>query len=110
MALLDFPDDGAVLGVFRLVDDIWQVLTDGWLVSRDDVDIELINLIEFVFFRLGRTSHAGQLIVHAEVVLEGNRSQGLAFALDFDVFLRFDGLMEAIAVTAAEHGRYRTCC
>ena len=103
VALLDFPDDGAVLGVLRLVDDVRQIAADSRFVGRDDVDVEFIDLVEFVFFRLGRTGHAGQLVVHTEVVLEGNRSQGLAFALDLDVFLGFDGLMQAIAVTAAEH-------
>ena len=103
VALLDFPDDGAVLGVLRLVDDVRQILTDSRLIGRDDVNVELVDLVKFVFFRLSRTSHAGQFLVHTEVVLEGNRSQGLAFALDLDVFLGFNGLMETIAVTAAEH-------
>ena len=103
MALDDFPHDSTVLGVLGLVDDVGQVLTDGRFIGRNDVDVELINLIEFVFFRLSRTGHAGQLVVHTEVVLEGNRSQSLAFALDLDGFLSFNGLMQAIAVTAAEH-------
>ena len=103
VALFDFPDDGPVFGVLRLVDDVGQVLADSRLVRRNDVDVQLVNLVEFVFFRLSRTGHAGQLVVHAEVVLEGNRRQGLAFALYLDVFLRFDGLVEPVAVAAAEH-------
>jgi hypothetical protein len=103
MAFFDFPYNGAVLGILRLINDVRQIFTDHRFVGRNDIDIEFINLIEFVFFRLGRTGHAGQLIVHTEIVLEGNRRQGLAFALDLDIFLGFDGLMQAIAVTAAKH-------
>ena len=44
-----------------------------------------------------------QFLVHAEVVLEGDGGQGLVLALDFDVFLGFDGLMQAIRPAAAGH-------
>ena len=45
---------------------------------------------------LGRTGHAGELLVHAEVVLEGDRGEGLVLLLDLHPFLRLDRLVEAL--------------
>ncbi len=45
----------------------------------------------------------GKLLVHAEEVLEGDAGEGLRFALDFDAFLGFDGLVETVAPAAAGH-------
>jgi hypothetical protein len=54
-------------------------------------------------FGVGRTGHAGQLVVHAEVVLEGDGGQGLVFVFDADVFLGLQGLVQAVAVAPARH-------
>ena len=35
-----------------------------------------------------------ELLVHAEIVLEGDRREGLILGLDLDVFLGLDGLMK----------------
>ena len=66
-------------------------------------DVEVVDLLEFGGFRFGRTGHAGQLLVHAEVVLEGDGGEGLILALDLDVFLGFDGLVQAVGPAAAGH-------
>ncbi len=52
--------------------------------------------------RLGqrRPRHAGELLVHAEVVLEGDGRQRLVLRLDVDTFLGLDGLMETFAPPA----------
>ena len=42
-------------------------------------------------------------VVQAEVVLEGDGRQRLALALDLDMLLGLDGLMQTLAVAAAEH-------
>ena len=72
-------------------------------VGGDGGDFEFIDLLELGGFRLGGTGHAGELLVHAEVVLESDGGERLIFALDLDAFLRFDGLVQAIAPAAARH-------
>ncbi len=72
-------------------------------VGGNDDDVELVNLVEFGRFGFRRTGHAGQLLVHAEVVLEGDGGERLVLALDLDAFLGFHGLVQAVAPAAAGH-------
>ena len=68
-----------------------------------DYDIEIVNFAELGGFRFRRAGHAGELFVHAEIILEGDGREGLVFALDLDAFLGFDGLMQSIGPAAAGH-------
>ncbi len=69
----------------------------------NDHHIQVVNLLELFFFRLGRARHARQLAVHAEIILERDRRVGQAFALNVDAFLRLDRLVQPFAVAAAIH-------
>ena len=62
-----------------------------------------VDLLELRGFRIGRTGHAGQLLVHAEVVLEGDGGQRLVLALDLDAFFGFDGLVQSVRPAPARH-------
>ena len=42
-------------------------------------------------------------MIHAEVVLKGDRGECLGGSLDLDALLGLDGLMESVAVTAPFH-------
>ncbi len=42
---------------------------------------------------IGGTCHAGQLVVHTEIVLKGDGSQGLVLAFDLDPFFGLHRLM-----------------
>ncbi len=57
-------------------------LADHRLVGRDHRHVQLVDLLEFGGFGFRRAGHAGQLLVHAEVVLEGDGGQRLVLALD----------------------------
>ena len=103
VALLDVFDDRMEFFLFRLVDDISLVDTDHRLVGRDDHHVELVYLAELGRFCVGRTGHAGKFFIHAEIVLEGDRRQGLVLALNFQAFFCLDGLMLSIAPTPARH-------
>jgi ABC-type transport system substrate-binding protein len=46
-------------------------------VGGNDQNIELVNLAELGRFGVGGSRHAGKLVVHAEIVLEGNRGERL---------------------------------
>ena len=103
MQFLDFLGGVAELFVFGAVDHVGILFrTMVRLVGMTD-DFELVDFFEFGGFGFGGTRHAGELFVHAEVVLEGDGGEGLVLALDFDAFFGFDGLMETVAPTAAGH-------
>ena len=96
-------DDGVVLLAARLVDEIVPVLADHRPVRRNDRDLEFIDLEKLALFRLRRAGHAGQLVVHAEVVLNRDRRHRLRLALDADAFLGFDRLVQTLRPTTARH-------
>ena len=54
-------------------------------------------------FGFRRTGHAGQLLVHAEIILECDGRQRLVLALDLDAFFGFNRLVQAIGPAAARH-------
>ena len=95
-AFLDQRNDGAVLLLDRSVDLIVLIDPLHGAVGRHFHDVQLVDVAKFRRFRHGRTGHAGQFFVHAEIVLEGDGGQRLVFRLDLDVFLGFQCLMLAL--------------
>ena len=65
-------------------------------MGRDHHDLETVDRLELVGLGIRGTGHAGELLVHAEQVLERDRGEGLVLALDRHAFLGFDGLVQAI--------------
>ena len=59
------------------------------------------SALEFVCFRFRRTGHAGEFFIHAEVVLDGDRSECLCFAFDLHVFLCFERLVESFGESSS---------
>ena len=72
-------------------------------VGGDNSDFEPVDLVELGCFGFRRPGHSGQLLVHAEVVLESNSRERLIFPLDFDVLLGFHGLVQPIRPATARH-------
>ena len=103
MQFLDLFGGVAEFLFFGPVDDVLIFLADHVAVGGDDDHVELVGLLELGRFGFGRTGHAGQLFVHAEVVLEGDGGERLVLALDLDAFLGFDGLVQTVAPAAARH-------
>ena len=101
--LNDTLDDGCVLGLLGLIDKVVLVVTDHRTVRGDDHYVELVDAPEFTRLRFCGTGHTGQLVVHAEVVLEGDGGEGLGCRLDLHVFLGLDGLVQSVAPAAAFH-------
>ncbi len=85
------------------VDDVGVLDAQQRLVGGDDDDIELVDLLELGGFGFSRAGHAAELLIEAEVVLEGDGGEGLVFLADVDAFLGFDGLMQTIGPAAAGH-------
>ena len=96
----DFVDHGVVFLALGLVDQIFAVVAQDRFVGRDDHDVELVDAPELRSLRLGRTGHTGQLVIHAEIVLQGDRGEGLRRRFDLHALLGFDGLVQAVRIAA----------
>ena len=103
VAVADVLDHRLELLARRLVDEVELVLADRRQVGRDHDRLEAVDLLELVGLGVGRTGHAGELAVHAEVVLERDRGERLVLALDRHAFLRLDRLVQAVAPAPAGH-------
>src|SRR5690242_7704002 len=98
---VDVLDARLEFGLRRLVDHVGLVVADHRLVGRDRDHAELVDRVELVGLGDGRTRHAGQLVVEAEVVLEGDGGEGLVLVLDRHPLLGLDGLVHALVVAPA---------
>ena len=96
VALLDLPCDRGPLAVHRLEDLVVAVLADHRPVGRDLHDGQLVDLHELVGLGDGRARHARELLVHAEVVLQGDRGERLVLLLDPHALLGLDGLVQTL--------------
>ena len=96
VALLDLAHDRAPLAVLGLVDLVVLVLADHRLVGGDLHHLELVDLHELGGLGEGRAGHARELVVAAEVVLVGDRGDGLVLLLDRHALLGLDGLVQAL--------------
>ena len=103
VALDDLLDDGGVLGLHRDEHGVVHVVADHGPVGGYGDDIQLVDAVELLLLGLGRAGHAGELFIHAEVVLEGDGGQGLALPLHLHALLGLDGLVQAVGVAAAHH-------
>ena len=96
-------DDGARLVAQRAVDLVVGVLADDRHVGRDLDDLEPVDLAELGGFGHRRAGHAGELGIHAEQVLEGDRGERLVLALDLDLLLGLERLVQALGIAPARH-------
>ena len=101
--LLDLVRGGEILLLLGAVDDVGILNAQHLLVGRNHHDFELVDLVEFGGFGFRRTGHAGQLLVHAEIILEGDGGERLVLALDLDAFFGFNRLVQAVGPAAARH-------
>ena len=92
------------LSRLRQVHEVRVVLADHRLVRRDHDHFEAVDLHELRRFGVGRAGHARELLVEAEVVLEGDRRDGLVLRAHLHVFLRLDRLVQAVGPAPARHG------
>ena len=96
-------DDGLVLLALGAENGIRLFNAVQRPVRRDGDDVEVVDLRELDRLGFRRAGHAGQLLVLAEVVLERNRRERLVLALDLDLFLRLDRLVQAVAPPPSGH-------
>ena len=85
------------------IDLVVLVETPDRHVGRNLDHVELVDLGEFVGLGRGGAGHAGELLVEAEIILEGDRGEGDVLRLDGDMFLGFERLMEALRIAPPGH-------
>ena len=98
VALGHITHDGGQLLLLGTENQIVLVFANHRLVGRNREHAQLVGAHELRGLGFCGTGHARQLVVHTEVVLQGNGGEGLVLSLDFHVFLGFDGLMQALIV------------
>ena len=100
---LDLADDAFVLLVGRPVDLVVLVDAGDRAVGRDLDHFEVVDLQELVGLGRRRAGHAGELVVEAEVVLEGDRGERLVLGLDLDPLLGLERLVQPFRIAPARH-------
>ena len=103
MAFRNLINDRAVFADIAAIHNIRPVLPDNRLVGRDFNDIQFVDCGKFLRLGYSGTGHSRQLLVQAEIILEGNGSQRLVLFLNINVFLGLNCLMQAFGVPAPEH-------
>ena len=103
VGFLDLAHHRAQLLVVGAIDLVVLVEAVDRHVGRNLDDDQLVDLGELVGFGRGGAGHAGELLVEAEIVLEGDRGEGDVFRLDGDVLLRLQRLVQAFRIAAAGH-------
>ena len=56
----------------RKMNKVGLIIAHHGPMSRDYNYFQAINLLEFIRFRISRTRHTGQLVIHAEKILENS--------------------------------------
>ncbi len=100
---LDLLHHRVELGLGRLVDHVGCILADHRLVGGEHHHIQAVDAVELFLLRSRRAGHPRQPLVHAEIVLKGDRGHGEALALDAHALLGLDGLMQALGVAPTVH-------
>ena len=103
MALLDLIGDRVELGVDGAVHQVVVIDAGDGAVGGDDLNGQVVDLAELGVLGNGRTGHAGELVVEAEVVLQGDGGQRLVLLADQHALFGLDGLMQALGVATALH-------
>ena len=101
VAGFDLGDDGAVFAVFVFIHDVRLVDAREGAVCRHLDDVQPVDGDELLLLRDGGAGHAGELVVHTEVVLECDRCEGLVLARDVHMLLCLDRLVQTLAVASA---------
>ncbi len=99
----NFLDNSKELLLGCLIDAVGHIIADDRLVGGDGHDIQFVDVHELTSLGLGSTGHTRQLVIHAEVVLQGDGGKGLCGSLYLHVLFRFHSLMQSVAPSAAFH-------
>ena len=103
-ALADLVDDGLELLILLDIDEIGPIVADHREVGRDHGHLEPVDLLELGRLGVRGSGHPRELVVEPEVVLEGDRREGLVLLPDRDPLLRLHRLVQAVGPAPPGHG------
>ncbi len=99
----DFLDDGCIFRFFGAIYAVVHVKARYGAVGGYADHVELVDIPELACFCFGRTGHAGQLVIHSEVVLQRNGGESLGCGFDFHTLFGLECLVKSVGVAAALH-------
>ena len=100
MTLDNVIDDCVELSDFAFVDEVCLIESRNFSIRWNGNDTESVGIHEFSRLGRGGTGHTGKLVVHAEVVLQGDRCEGLILLFDLDALFCLDCLVDTFRPTA----------
>ena len=103
MQALNFVRGSEILLFFRAINNVRILFAQQRAIRRNDNDFEPVDLVKFGSFGFRRARHARQLLIHAEIILEGDRGKRLILALDLDVLFRFNRLVQTVGPAPTRH-------
>ena len=101
--LLDLDDDRLHLLLEGPVDDVVLVHAGHGHVGGDLDHVELVDLLELLGLGGGGAGHAAELLVEAEIVLEGDRGERDVLGLDLHPLLGLERLVQAFRIAPPRH-------
>ena len=104
---LNLLDDRLVFLALRLVHPVVHVDTRHRTVRRNLHHVQLVDAPELAGLGHRRTGHTGQLMVHAEIVLQGDGGESLCGRLYLHMLLGLHRLMQAVAPASSVHDTAR---
>ncbi len=96
-------DHGREFFALGTIDHVGMLFADQRTVGRDHHDVQVVNFGKLRSFRLRRPGHAGQFLVHAEIILKRDGGQRLILALDLHAFLGFHRLVQTVRPAPPGH-------
>ncbi len=99
----DFLNHSLVFLACGLIHTVIHILAGYRAVGGNLYNVELVDVPELTCLGRCCTSHTCQLVIHTEVVLQGDGGKSLCCSLHFNVFLSLHSLMQSVAPAAAFH-------
>ena len=99
----DLIDDGIVFLALGAIDTVVHVDSRDRFVGRNNDYVEFVYIPELTRFGFGGTGHTGELVVHTEIVLQGDGCESLGGTFHLHVLLRLHRLVQTIRPAAALH-------
>ena len=95
--------DGIVFLTLCAIHTVVHIRTNHGAVGGNLHNIQFVDIPKLASLCYCRTSHTRQLVIHAEIVLQGNGGIGLCGILHLYMLFGFHSLMQAVAPSSAFH-------
>ena len=105
--LLDFLDYGVIFLTGCLIYTVILVVTDHRTVGGNLHHVEFVDIPELTSLCRSGTGHTCQLMIHTEVVLQGDGSECLCGSFYLHVLLCLHSLVQSVAPTTTFHNTTR---